>query len=139
MHDTARRRAFAPIVATALALAYPAAVLAGGRALAGVTVATAVAACALVLTRRSSGALRALLAALAGWLALGFAGAFLLQGHPVRGLVWVLVVVYAAPLVVIPWLYAKTFEGSKVRRFEGSLHDDEQRGGGAEEQRGEMT
>jgi hypothetical protein len=109
MHEVQRHRSAAPIVAAALALAYPAAVAVGAWVLAGVTVTAAVAGCAAVLTRRPSRALRMVLAAIVAWLVLGIGGAFLLHGHPVRGFAWVLVVLYAVPLPVIPWLYAATF------------------------------
>jgi len=123
MQDAPRRQ-IAPLVATALALAYPAAVAAGAWALAGVTVAAAVAACAAVLTRRPSARLRFALAAIAAWLALGLGGAFLLHAHALRGFAWVLVVLYAVPLPLVPWIYAKTFGGSQVRRFEGSQRSE---------------
>ena len=124
MPGTEQARPWAPIVAVALALAYPAAVALGPGALAGVTVAAAAAACAAVLTRRRSARLRVALAAIAVWLALGLAGAFALRGHALGGLAWVLFVVYAVPLPVIPWIYAKTFDGSNVHRFEGSAGKD---------------
>jgi len=115
----APRRSFAPIVATALALAYPAAVAAGAWALAGVTVAAAVAGCAAVLTRRRSARLRFALAAIAAWLALGLGGAFLLQDHALRGFAWVLLALYAVPLPLVPWIYAKTFDSSRVHTSRG--------------------
>ena len=120
----APRRSFAPIVAAVLALAYPVAVALGPGALAGVTVVAAVAACAAVLTRRRSARLHLALAAIAAWLALGLGGAFLLQDHALRGFAWVLIVLYAIPLPLIPWIYAKTFEGSQVRRLEGSQRSE---------------
>ncbi len=118
MQGAGERRSRAPYVAAALAIAYPLAVAVGGWALAGVTAAGAVAACATVLSRRPSAPLRLALGAILGWLALALAGALLLNGHTVRGLAWALLVLYAAPLVAIPWIYARTFEGSQVRRFE---------------------
>ena len=98
------------MVAMALALAYPIAVVAGPWALAGVAAATAVAACALVLARRPSGPLRAALVAIALWLAAGLGGALLLRGRTLPGFAWVLLVLYAIPLPLIPYLYAKTFD-----------------------------
>ena len=106
-------RSIAPLVATGLALAYPVAVAVGPGALAGVAVAAAVAGCAAVLTRRRSARLRLALSAIAVWLALGIGGAFVLRGHALHGLAWVLVVLYGIPLPLVPWLYAKTFEGSQ--------------------------
>ncbi|MDD5564072.1 MAG: hypothetical protein PHQ91_10185 [Thermoanaerobaculaceae bacterium] len=113
MHDAPQRRAVAPYVAGALALAYPAAVAAGPWALAGVTIAAAVSGCALVLVRRRSARLRAVLAAIAVWLAVGLAGALLLQPHAGGGFAWVLLVLYVIPLPLIPWLYARTFTRSE--------------------------
>ncbi len=97
-------------MATALALAYPAAVAAGPWALAAVTIAAAVCGCALALARRPSARLRAAFAAIALWLAVGLGGAFLLRAHAMWGFAWVLVVVYLLPLPVIPFLYARTFD-----------------------------
>ncbi len=103
------------MVATALALAYPAAVATGPWALAGVTVAAAVSGCALALARRPSARLRAAFAAIAAWLAIGLGGAFLLRAHAVWGFTWVLLVVYLLPLPLIPLLYARTFARSGDR------------------------
>lgn len=100
------------MVATALALAYPAAVATGPWALAGVTVAAAVSGCALALARRPSARLRAAIAAIAAWLAIGLAGAFLLRAHAGGGFAWVLFVLFVIPLPPIPWLYARTFASS---------------------------
>ncbi len=98
------------MVAMALALAYPIAVVAGPGALAGVTVAAAVSACALALVRRPSPRLRTALAAIALWLAAGLGGALVLRGHALRGAAWVLLALYLLPLPAIPYLYAKTFD-----------------------------
>jgi len=114
MQDVPRRRASAPLIAVVLALAYPAAVAVGPWALAAVTVAAAVSGCALVLARRPSVRLRAALAVVAAWLALGFGGAFLLQTHTMRGFAWVLAVLYLVPLPLVPWLYARTFDGPRA-------------------------
>jgi hypothetical protein len=100
------------MVATALALAYPAAVAGGPWTLAGVTVAAALSGCALALARRPSARLRAAFAALAAWLAIGLGGAVLLRAHAVWGFAWVLLVVYLLPLPLIPLLYARTFARS---------------------------
>ena len=70
---------------------------------------SAIAGCALVLTRRSSRRLRLAIASLALWVAVGFAGAWLLRGRSLAGLAWVLAVLYLLPLPVIPWLYWLTF------------------------------
>ena len=114
MQDVPRRRALAPLIAAGLAVAYPAAVAIGPEALAGVVVLSAIAACSIVIARRPSGGLRLGLAATALWLALGLAGAFVLEAHVIRGFVWVLLVLYFLPLPLIPWLYARTFEGPPV-------------------------
>jgi len=128
MQEPDRHRPLAPVVAVALALAYPAAVAVGPAALAVVTVAASVAACALVLARRPTAGLR---------IALG-AVAYLLRAHPVRGLAWVLAVLYALPLPLIPWLYARTFPGSHVHPFAGSTMTEEQGSRGAEEQQRDL-
>lgn len=98
-----------PMIAAALAVAYPAAVALGPWALAAVAAAAAVAGCALVLARRPSTALRLVLTAIAVWLGVGLGGALLLRGRPVSGLAWVLLVVYLLPLPAVPYLYARTF------------------------------
>jgi len=97
-----------PAIATAAAAAYLVA-CAAPPALAGAVVLGSVAACALVLARRPSPALRRALAAIAVWQALGLAGAFLLRARPIGGLGWVLLFLYFAPLPVIPWIYHRTF------------------------------
>ena len=114
MQDGPRRRSAAPLVAVALALAYPAAVAIGAWALAGVVVLAAIAGCATAIARRPSVGLRLGLAAIALWLALGIAGALAFRTHAIRGFVWALLVLYFVPLPLIPWLYARTFEGSQV-------------------------
>ncbi len=69
----------------------------------------AVAACALALSgRRRPGLGRAMLA-IGVWLGCGFGGAWTLRGEPSAGLAWILVALFALPLPVIPWLYARTF------------------------------
>ncbi|MEP0774213.1 MAG: hypothetical protein HRF46_07605 [Acidobacteriota bacterium] len=84
------------------ALALPALlpVIAGGAALA---------ACALVLTRRRTGGLAGVMLGIASWLAVGFAGAWLLRAAPVAGLGWILLILFLLPLPFIPWLYARSF------------------------------
>jgi hypothetical protein len=72
--------------------------------------AASLATCALVLARRPSPALRHVLVALAVWLLFGLGGAWVLRGRPLPGLMWVLAVLYLAPLPVIPLLYWKTFQ-----------------------------
>ncbi len=103
------------MVAMGLALAYPIAVVAGPWALAGVTVAAGGAGCALALARRPSAPLRAALVAIALWLAAGLGGALVLRGHALRGAAWVLLALYAVPLPLIPWLYARTFDHPENR------------------------
>ncbi len=106
--DAPHRRSLIPLVAGTLALAYPVAVAAGPRALAGVTIAAAVGGCALVLARRPSRGLRIALVAIAAWLTLGLGGAFVLHARSLEGFAWVLLVLYLLPLPVIPYLYART-------------------------------
>jgi hypothetical protein len=74
-----------------------------------VVVGSSIAVCALALTRRRSRPLLLAFAGIALWLGLGLAGAWLLRGHPVGGLAWVLAVLYIVPVPVIPWLYWTTF------------------------------
>ena len=126
MQDAPRHRALAPLIAVTLAVAYPAAVAIGPAALAGVVVLSALAACSIVIARRPSAGLRLALAATALWLALGLAGAFVFEAHVIHGFVWVLLVLYLLPLPLVPWLYARTFEGPD--------QDQRQRSRGAEEQ-----
>lgn len=98
-----------PAVATLLALAYATAVTLPAL-LPAVTVAACVAACALVLTLRRTSGLRWLLPGLAIWLAVGFGGALLLRGEALRGPAWIAATLFLVPLLLIPWLYARTFE-----------------------------
>ena len=77
--------------------------------------AVAVAAAALlsgtaVARRRSRGLVLALAAVLA-LLTIGIAGAWLLRDRPVAGLGWTLLVLFALPLPLVPFLYWLTFEG----------------------------
>jgi hypothetical protein len=85
----------------------------------------AVAAVALLagatVTRRCSLRLGLAIAVVAALLALGLAGAWLLRASPKGGLGWTLLVVFAIPLPLVPWLYWLTFDrgvrgpGSGVR------------------------
>ena len=101
--------AVAPTIAAALALALLAAPF-WPAVFPVVVVGSSIAACALALARRPSRPLLLALAAIALWLALGLAGAWMLRGHPVGGVVWVLAVLYLLPLPVVPWLYWATFQ-----------------------------
>jgi hypothetical protein len=67
------------------------------------------AACALVLLRRPSRRLRLAVAGVVVWLGAGLAGAWALGDRPVAGLLWLLVALFALPLPILPWLYARTF------------------------------
>ena len=78
-------------------------------ALPAVAVAAVGLSCALVLQARASRALRRVLTALAAWLAAGLAGAMWLGGDPIRGLLWILLVLFLLPLPLIPWGYSATF------------------------------
>lgn len=102
-----------PATAAALAAAYLLAVLAAPALLPAVCAAVVVGACALVLAHRPSPALRVALVAIAALLAAGLAGAWLLQGRPTGGFLWVVTAVFLAPLPVVPWLYARTFRGER--------------------------
>ena len=65
--------------------------------------------CALALARRPSRSLRVALVAIAVWIVAGVAGALALARAPRTGFAFVLVVLFAAPALVIPWVYARTF------------------------------
>jgi hypothetical protein len=64
---------------------------------------------AAVARRRSRG-LAAAVAAVAASLALGLAGAWLLRDRATVGLAWTLLVIFAIPLPLVPWLYWLTFK-----------------------------
>ena len=69
--------------------------------------------CAVALARRPSRGLRLALAVVAGWLGGGLVGALALRGETRGGLVFVLLVLFALPLPLVPWLYARTFKGPR--------------------------
>lgn len=81
----------------------------------------AVGACALALRRRSHPRLRAVIAAVALWLAVGFAGAWLGQDHALAGLGWVVAVLFLLPLPIIPWMYAQSFPEPRPKPPEAGL------------------
>lgn len=84
--------------------------IAGGAALAG---------CALVLTRRSTPGLARIMLGIAAWLAVAFAGVWLLRATPVAGLRWILLIMFLLPLPFIPWLYARSFAPPVVSNQDG--------------------
>jgi hypothetical protein len=98
-----------PAVAAGLALAYPAAVFLGPGFLPVVAAASAIAACALALSRRPNKALQRALVVIALWLAAGFVGAWVLRARPAAGAAWAVTVLFLAPMPLIPWLYARSF------------------------------
>ena len=123
----------APIAAVVLAVAYLAAAL-WPPLLAVVVVAATVAACTLVLGRRPSRLLGITLTAVATWLVLGLAGAFVLSGRVLGGFAWVLLVLYGLPLPLIPWLYLRTFaspadDGAGVFGSQSPIGSDIRRAG----------
>jgi len=65
---------------------------------------------AAVASRRSRGLFLAIAAAVV-LLAIGLAGAWLLHTSPTGGLAWTLLVLFALPLPLVPWLYAWSFDG----------------------------
>ena len=65
---------------------------------------------AAVARRRSRGLVAAVGAA-SLLLAIGLAGAWLLRDRATAGLAWTLLVVFALPLPLVPWLYAWSFDG----------------------------
>jgi len=87
------------------------------------------AACALVLMRRPSRRLRFAVAGVIVWLGAGLAGAWILADRPVAGLLWVLVALFALPLPILPWLYARTF--AETPNLPPTPGPDTGRGGGA--------
>jgi hypothetical protein len=108
-------QAAVPVLAVTFAVAYLGAWL-WWPLLAGMVAVAPVGACALVLVRRPSLRLNVVLVAIAAWLAVGIGGACLLRMRPVGGLAWVLLVLYALPLPLIPWLYARTFPSASGGR-----------------------
>jgi hypothetical protein len=100
-----------PVLAAAGATAYLASLFWPGL-LPLLAVMLPVAFASLVLARRRSAPLRLALTVIAVWLAVGVAGVWLLQDRAVPGLLWVLVVLFALPLPLFPWLYWRSFEAS---------------------------
>jgi hypothetical protein len=94
-----------PVVAGTLAVGYLLAATLAPMMLPPVTVATMVAASAVVLTRRRSRGLALTLAVVGAWLALGFAGALFLRDGPRLGLIWIVVTLFVLPLPAIPLVY----------------------------------
>ena len=89
--------------------------------------AVAVAAVALlsgtaVARRRSRGLLFAI-ATVSVLLTLGLAGAWLLRARPTAGLSWTLLVLFAVPLPLVPWLYWLTFEAGERDQGTGDRAD----------------
>jgi len=105
-----------PAVAAALAVAYLLAVTLVPILLAPLTIAAVVAACAIVLTRRRSRALVLFMAAIGAWLASALAVAWILQGEPRGGLLWVVGGLFVLPLPLVPWLYSRSFSPSPEPR-----------------------
>ena len=108
-----------PVCAATLALAYLLAAIVLPGALPAVVGASAVAACALVVTRRQSGTLTLTLVVIGLWLAIGLAGSWLSQGTSFQGLLWITAVLFLVPLLVIPWLYALTSSAGHGPRATG--------------------
>jgi hypothetical protein len=79
-------------------------------ALAPLVALAVVATCALAALRRPRSRLYLALGVIGFWLCAGLAGAVLLQGDSAAGLAWIVVALFAVPLPVVPWLYARTFE-----------------------------
>jgi hypothetical protein len=77
--------------------------------------AIAVAAVALLagsaLVRRRSRRLVVAVVAVAVLMTIGLAGAWLLRARPTAGLSWTLLVLFALPLPLVPFLYWLTFDG----------------------------
>ena len=102
-------RTVVPVVAVALALGWLAGAVWVPDALGPLTVLAVAAAFGLHVTGRPARRAWLVVALVAAWLALGFGGAFWLRARPFAGLAWVVVVLFALPLPLIPWLYARSF------------------------------
>lgn len=98
-----------PLTAAGLALSYLVAAWTS-LGVAAVAVAAIAGAGSVVLVHRRSPRLRAALGAVALWLALAMSVAFALGGRPILGLAAVGVGLFAGPLLLVPWLYARTFD-----------------------------
>ncbi|NWG00266.1 MAG: hypothetical protein HXY19_04935 [Thermoanaerobaculaceae bacterium] len=96
--------------ACVLAAAYLLAALWAPVLVPAVCAAAAVSAPALVLARRSSRRLVRTLLAVAVLVLVGLAGAALLAEEREGGVLWLVVAGFLAPLPVVPWLYACSFE-----------------------------
>jgi hypothetical protein len=94
--------------AAALALAYLVAATLAPALLLLLVPLTILAACAPA-ARAGTGGHRAL-ALIAGWLVAALAGAWWLRDATTAGPAWILAVLFLAPLVLIPWLFAHAFE-----------------------------
>jgi hypothetical protein len=114
-------RLLVPGVAVGIAVAYVGAALGPVWLLAGVVVLAVAAVTALPLLRRPGRALALTVVATAVWLTIGLTTALTLRDRPVTGLLVTLGVLFALPLPIIPWLYARTFP----QRSPGS--DEDQR------------
>ncbi len=75
-----------------------------------VCAAAAVSAPWLVLARRASPRLRRTLVAVAVLVLVGLVGAAALAAERELGFLWLVLAGFLAPLPVIPWLYARSFE-----------------------------
>jgi hypothetical protein len=107
--DLSRNTLLVPGTAAGIAVAYVAAAFGPVWVLAGVVVLAVAAVAALPLLRRGGRALAITIVGLAIWLATGLTLALALRDQPITGLLVTLGVLFALPLPVIPWLYARTF------------------------------
>ena len=99
----------APVAAATLALAYLLAAVLAPALLVVLVPLTVLAACAPA--SRTGGLRRRLaIALIAVWLFVALAGAWWLRDATTASLAWILIVLFLAPLVLIPWLFAHTFE-----------------------------
>jgi len=98
-----------PVAAATLALADVLAAVLAPVLLVVLVPLSLLAACAPALR---TGALRrrVAIALIAVWLFAALAGAWWLRDATTISLAWILIVLFAAPLVLIPWLFARTFE-----------------------------
>jgi hypothetical protein len=108
MSDTRPGR-LVPFLALLLACGALAAMAYLPRWLPAVAVAAVVLLGGAAVAQRRSRRLAVAIAVVSALLTLGLAGAWLLRDRPVGGLGWTLLVVFALPLPLVPWLYAWSF------------------------------
>ena len=99
----------APVAAATLALAYLLAAVLAPALLVVLVPLTVLAVCAPA-SRTGAFRRRLAIALIAVWLFVALAGSWWLRDATTASLAWILIVLFLAPLVLIPWLFARTFE-----------------------------